>query len=316
MNEIYAIEFDAPDIAPYKRGNTGVDYVTTFDSGQPGPHALIQAVTHGNETCGAHALDHLFRNEVRPKRGKLTLAFANVFAYQKFDPASPEDSRFVDEDYNRVWETEILDGPDRSIEVRRAKEMRPIIDSADVLLDIHSMGTFSTPLMLCHGLEKERRFAREVDYPEVVVCGSGHVKGRRMIEYAPFNDPGTTMTALLVECGQHWAMTAATVALDTSLHFLRAADVIETDIFDAHVTVKQPPPQRMLEVTDGRNAETDEFEWVQEFDGLEEFENAGTVVARDGGNDVTTPHDKCILIMPRRVPVKGERVLRFAREVT
>ena len=43
---------------------------------------------------------------------------------------------------------------------------------------------------------------------------------------------------------------------------------------------------------------------------------AGTVVARDGGNDVTTPHDKCILIMPRRVPVKGERVLRFAREVT
>ena len=54
----------------------------------------------------------------------------------------------------------------------------------------------------------------------------------------------------------------------------------------------------------------------KDFDGLEEFEAAGTVVARDGGNDVTTPHDKCNLIMPRRVPVKGERVLRFAREVT
>ena len=78
MNEIYPVEFDAPDIAPYKQGNSGVDYVTTFDSGQPGPHAMIQAVTHGNETCGAHAVDHLFRNDVRPKRGKLTLAFVAI----------------------------------------------------------------------------------------------------------------------------------------------------------------------------------------------------------------------------------------------
>ena len=73
----FPIEVTAPDIAPYRAGNTGVDYVTTFDSGKPGPHAMVNGVTHGNEICGAIALDHLFRHDIRPVRGKLTLAFVN-----------------------------------------------------------------------------------------------------------------------------------------------------------------------------------------------------------------------------------------------
>ena len=49
----YPIETKAPDITPYRKGNTGVDYVTTLDSGRDGPHVLVVAVTHGNEICGA-----------------------------------------------------------------------------------------------------------------------------------------------------------------------------------------------------------------------------------------------------------------------
>ena len=37
VNE-YPVELTPPDIAPYKAGNTGVDWFTTFDSGAPGPH--------------------------------------------------------------------------------------------------------------------------------------------------------------------------------------------------------------------------------------------------------------------------------------
>ena len=42
------IELIPPDIEPYRAGNTGVDYVTTFDSGSAGPHVLVTALTHGN----------------------------------------------------------------------------------------------------------------------------------------------------------------------------------------------------------------------------------------------------------------------------
>src|SRR5262249_40315590 len=133
------IELTPPDISAYRAGNTGIAYATTFDSGKPGPHALLTAVVHGNELCGAIALEFLFRERIRPKRGKLSLAFCNVAAFLRFNPSNPTASRFVDEDFNRVWSPERLDGSQRSAELARARELRPLVDSADFLLDLHSM---------------------------------------------------------------------------------------------------------------------------------------------------------------------------------
>ena len=121
MPEAPAIELQRPDIAPWKEGGTGVDWVHVFDSGRPGPRVMVQALTHGNEICGAIALDRLLRLAARPVRGKLVLAFANVEAFRKFDPANPYASRFVDEDFNRVWTREVLDGSRDSVELRRAR---------------------------------------------------------------------------------------------------------------------------------------------------------------------------------------------------
>ena len=42
-----ALELAAPDISPYEAGNTGIPYVTSFESGRPGPHVLVNALTHG-----------------------------------------------------------------------------------------------------------------------------------------------------------------------------------------------------------------------------------------------------------------------------
>ena len=81
ISENFVVELEAPDIQPYKKSNVGVDFVTTFDSGKPGPHVMINAVTHGNEICGAIALDILFKDNIRPLNGKLTLAFVNHLAY-------------------------------------------------------------------------------------------------------------------------------------------------------------------------------------------------------------------------------------------
>ena len=60
MSDHHLIELIAPDISAYRAGNTGIDYVTTFDSGIAGPHVMVSAVTHGNELCGAVTLDFLF----------------------------------------------------------------------------------------------------------------------------------------------------------------------------------------------------------------------------------------------------------------
>ena len=200
----YPVDLQALDVSPYRRGNTGIDHVTTLDSGTPGPHVMLSALVHGNELCGAHALDYLLREGVRPERGKLTLAFMNVAAYARFDPANPVASRYVDEDFNRLWSAGVLDGPRNSVELRRAREVRPLVDTVDLLLDVHSMQHATAPLMLAGPLDKGRRLAAEVAAPVHVVCDAGHAAGIRLRDYAAFGDPGSHRNALLVECGQHW----------------------------------------------------------------------------------------------------------------
>ena len=102
MNEP-ALELLPIDISAYRNGNTAVDFVHQFDSGRPGPNVLINALTHGNEVCGAHALVTLLENNIRPTKGSLTLSFANVDAYHAFAANNQTASRFIDEDFNRLW---------------------------------------------------------------------------------------------------------------------------------------------------------------------------------------------------------------------
>src|ERR1700676_4176942 len=179
----YAVGLTPPDIQPFRAGNTGADYVTTFDSGVAGPHVLVSALTHGNEICGAIALDRLFRVGLRPRQGKLTLAFDNVAAYRSFDLRVPTASRFIDEDFNRLWAPATLDGPRQSTELARARTLRPIVDAADFLLDIHSMQYSTAPLMLAGTLDRSVALARRVGIPELIMCDAGHAAGPRMRDY-------------------------------------------------------------------------------------------------------------------------------------
>ena len=165
---------------------------------------MVTAVVHGNELCGAIVLDELMRVRPVPKRGRLTLAFVNVAAYQSFEAGSPTSSRFVDEDFNRLWSAAILDGPRDSVELRRARALKPVVDTVDVLLDIHSMQHPTAPLTMAGPLAKGRRLAEAVGCTELVVTDAGHAAGQRLRDYAAFADPDSARNALLVECGQHW----------------------------------------------------------------------------------------------------------------
>ena len=312
MNPKYPVQLVPPDIAAYRKGNTGIDYVTTFDSGRPGPHVMICAVTHGNELCGAIVVDFLFREQVRPTAGKLTLAFNNYRAFLTFDPRYPGLSRYVDEDFNRLWSPEVLDSARDSDELRRAREMRPFIETVDLLLDLHSMQTKAPALMLAGPLEKGRLLAAAVGVPEYVVSDVGHAAGKRMRDYGAFGDPASDKNALLVECGQHWEKASADVAMQTTLRFLKHCGTVDPGFLDAHIA-GDPPPQKFITVTGPITIKHDEFHFVQEFDGMEVIPKAGTVIAHDGDEPIRTPYDDCVLIMPSRRMAAGQTAVRLGR---
>jgi predicted deacylase len=308
-----AIELVAPNMGAYRDGGTGVDYVHTWDSGKPGRHVMISALTHGNEICGAIALDYLFGLNLRPPAGKLTFGFINTEAYSRFDPKTPYESRFVDEDFNRLWVEARLDSSEDTAELRRARLLRPLFDDVDDLLDIHSMTSGSPPLVLVNDLDKHVAMAERVGYPANVAAGPVFAPGKRIIEYTPFDDPDTDKTALLVECGHHWAKSTGEVARDTALRFLVTTGIMTQEAAIPHLHRKAAPNQSVLLVTDGITATTSQFRFVEDFVGCESFAKAGAPVAEDGDVTVKTPYDNCVLIMPNHRSHAGQRVARFAR---
>lgn len=310
----YPVELAAPDIEPYRSGNTGIDYYTSLRSERDGPHVLINALTHGNELCGAIAVDFLLRHQVRPLRGTLTLGFANIAAYEAFDPADPSQSRFVDEDLNRVWDDETLRGRRQSVELTRARRIRTLIDSVDYLFDIHSMQHRTPPLMLAGPLEKGRALALAIGTPQYVVSDAGHAAGRRLRDYGGFADAASPRNALLIECGQHWERASADVAIDSTLRFLLHFDMIDPVFAEPHLTA-EIGPQTVVEVTEAVTIRTDSFRFAEDYRGMEVLEKAGSRIAVDGDEPVVTPYDNCVLIMPSRRLRPGQTAVRLGRIV-
>ncbi|WP_193170257.1 M14 family metallopeptidase [Nisaea nitritireducens] len=311
----YPVELVAPDISAYRDGNRNVPYFTTFESGLPGPKTLITALVHGNELCGAIALDHLFRNDIRPLVGSLTLGFCNVAANAEFRADYPAFSRFIDEDFNRVWDLDTLDGGTRSLERARAREIRPIVDEADFLLDIHSMQNATEPLVLAGRHGKGRLLAQKVGTPGLVVLDAGHASGRRMRDYDFFDDPENPRSSLLVECGQHWSRSAATVAIDVTYRFLHAMEMINDDTLERHVSMPVPTTQTVIEITDLITVTTESFHFHDDYIGMEVIPDAGTEIGLDGDKPIQTPHDNCVLVMPSRRLSPGLTAVRLGRFV-
>ncbi|SEE88255.1 Succinylglutamate desuccinylase / Aspartoacylase family protein [Burkholderia sp. WP9] len=313
--EAYPIEVEFPDISGHEQSASGIAYVHTFDSGAPGPHVMINALTHGNEVCGAIVVDELLRCALRPRRGRLTLAFANVDAYRSFDSAQPDAARFVDQDFNRVWTAAVLDDTSRtSSELERARAMRPVIDSVDLLLDLHSMHEKSKPLIVAGPLQIGIDLAVRLGTPATVICDEGHPEGRRMRDYEGFGDPASPKNALLIECGQHWERNAVAVARDTTARFLLLAGVVDEADLPAGWLAPLPGVQHIVRVTQPVVATSMDFRFAAAYTGLEIFPEAGAVIGWSNGEAITTPYDDCMLVMPSLRQLRpGVTVVRLGK---
>jgi hypothetical protein len=284
----YPVELIGPDISAYAPGNTGIPYVWSFEASAPGPHAMITAIVHGNEPCGALTLDWLLRRELRPAAGRLTLAFMNVAAYARFDPADANASRWVDEDMNRVWGAQVLASDRDSVELRRAREMQPVIASADFLLDIHSMQKPAPPVMLAGWLDKGVALARLVGVPELIVVDRGHA------------------------AGQHWDRASGALAREAAARFLTGLGLTGPELLD-ELGAGTPPAQTVYEVTEAVTITAERFTFAREFTGGEVIAEAGTLLGHDGAREVRTPYPDCLLVMPSKRLWKGQTAVRLAR---
>jgi len=306
-----------PDLAIERVGNTGTVGVWHFDSAEPGRTLMLSALLHGNELCGAWALKDLLASGFRPRRGGLVLAFCNLDAFDRFDHSRHDASRFVDEDMNRVWSADRLARPSTA-DSRRAAALRPWVERADWLLDLHSMHEPSAPLLLTGVLPRNIALARELKAPAHVIVDAGHKDGVRMRDFAQFGDAARDdACALLIECGFHGDLSSRTVACDMVARMLLASGIADPEDIPRGWLSSDPPAQRVLRVTDAVVAPSMDFRFARPWQCLDTLPDRGTILGWADGEAIATPYNQCTLIMPSLRQLKpGVTVMRLARDET
>ncbi|MFM7331093.1 MAG: succinylglutamate desuccinylase/aspartoacylase family protein [Brachymonas sp.] len=221
----YAVEVQRPDISRWQISNCGdVPYVHAFSASDDGADVMVTSLVHGNEYTGAIVLNELLAlfstGQLQLSRGRLTAVFANVDGFARFDASQPDASRFVDEDLNRVWDPAVLNNLQQSSELARARALRPFVERATHLLDLHSMHEPCQPLLITGLLPRNVAFAQSLGGLGQVVMDAGHKDGVRMRDFTEFGSERSEKIALLLEAGQHWQLSSAAAARDVTLRFL------------------------------------------------------------------------------------------------
>ncbi|MEP6971481.1 MAG: succinylglutamate desuccinylase/aspartoacylase family protein [Betaproteobacteria bacterium] len=298
------------DLSAYRVGNTGIDYVHRFASAVPGPHVMVNGLTHGNEFCGMVAACHLLDNNVRPKVGTLTVSFANVEAYQSFDAADPFASRQITHNLNRIWSDEWLDGTADSEELRRARVMRPAVALADHILDIHSTSRDVEPFWVYPAFERNATVAAALPRPAVhLVMPSGLGSGTPLIQHARHSRADGPGAALVVECGQHFKQASADLAVAVAYDFLAHFGLV-----DHPAPAASAAPARRFELLRTHVIATTDFAFTRPVIGFETFAK-DELIATDGELEIRAPCDDCTIFMPAREAIVGREGVYLTRPI-
>ncbi|NDE91072.1 MAG: succinylglutamate desuccinylase [Alphaproteobacteria bacterium] len=191
--------------------------IVTFASKNPGTNLLVLGAVHGNEICGPKAIRHIIG---RFNAGELTVAAGSVTFVPVCNPrAYEENKRFIEHNLNRAFKRR--EQP-TLYEHHLMNELAPLLESCDVLLDIHSY-TAGGPAFAFRGLDelrdREEPFIAALDVDHVIY-GWGEAYAASGVVKDPVESMGTTeyarehgAIATTVECGQHLDPAGVPVAI-------------------------------------------------------------------------------------------------------
>ena len=209
---------------------------------------------------------------------------------------------------NRIWSAEWLEGEEDSPELRRARELRPVVAAADHILDLHSTSQEVEPFWVYPAFRRNAEAALAIGRPSVhLVMPQGLGSGTPVIQHGRHGDAASDAgVALVAECGQHFRQATSDLAVEVTLDFLAHFGLIE-----ARAPAAAKPPQRRYELLQTYVIRTPEFRFSRPVVGFETFAQ-GELIATDGDTEIRAPED-CTILMPARVVVPGREGVYIAR---
>ena len=312
----------------------------TYHGLAQGPRLLILGAVHGNETCGTRALALLFeeldRDQLVIKRGNVTFVpITNPLAYQLRQ-------RTGERNLNRNMAPSAIP---QDFEDRIANVLCPLLDTHDVLLDLHSFHTGGAPFVMIgpqdntgnlepfsHAAEELQlalhtgpyrilegwldTYARGLKRRATAADASGSGRSQSLVTNTNYG-VGTTEYmrsrggyGVTLECGQHEDPKGVAVAKRAIEQTLALLGMTATALAPLVPTAAEREILRLVDVTD-RDDAADSFtrEW-RSFDAVKTGDILGI---RSGGAPVKAPADGFVVFPNPRAEV-GQEWFYFAQK--
>lgn len=259
----------------------------------PGPTLGIMIMTHGNEPAGLAAVYALLEQSAlasQLKAGTVYLILNNLAAGQRYFEEASDLSftahyRFIDQDMNRM--PALIDGqlPGDSSELRRVRELLPIYQSLDAVLDLHSTSAASAPMLIEIDASRE---PLQVPGVEIMLRGIlEHLNGKALVSLCD------KANGYVLECGSHEAPDSLLIAQEAVWRLLEKLEMVQPrphsphplTIYSIYRAVIFPDQSYSLE------------RMLSSF----EFLPAGTLLAQGAGDPITIDRDSWVIMPPPRL---------------
>lgn len=280
-----------------------------FDSGLKGPKLLLLGAIHGDETCGVVALSKIVQQfESRAiflKKGSVTIVpMCNPKAYEK-------NVRFIDRNLNRYMSP--ISNPS-IYEDDLTNALCPLLEDADVLLDIHSYHVGGAPFIFVEGPDGEEvPYAKSLGIDHLVygfqnsyanadgaLSEEALKKGMGTTEYIrQFGGYGITL-----ECGQHLDPKSINVAEDAILKTLQYLGMAEGNVLGS-ASCKMIKIQKLYYKQLGA-------EFCEEWCNFQ-FLPKGTKIIEYSGGDALIAQEDGYIVLPRIDTPVGEEWFYLGR---
>lgn len=195
-----------------------IDGFYHFEGENAGPTSVILGGVHGDEKCGVEAIDALV-STLKVKSGDVWVGYANLRAIE-------ENERYTEANLNRMFAPpDSLSQQDlTSYEFQRATEIKPILNGADALLDVHASFTpGARPFAICESNAERLVSFLPVD---LVVSGFDDVEPGGTDYY--MNKLGKI--GICVECGYLGDPNTTDIATKSIDAFLKTMGHIDADV--------------------------------------------------------------------------------------
>lgn len=254
----------------------------------PGKTVAIFGGVHGNEVVGVEVVRKLAETLVLA-RGTVHLVEANPEAVRR-------GVRLVEKNLNRCFVRGIESG---LVEEKRAQELMDLLDTCDVLIDIHASNTpGSPPFVICENEAMD--LAALLDFG-IVSSGWDAIEPGAADGYMH----GKGKPALCLECGYAGDANAhQALAEESVMRVLAHLEMVDAPRPDA-----SSAPRRHIEVYEAAIRRNESFFFAKEYADFEALK-PGEVFATDGDAIYRAKEGDCIIFARPNAAIGAEAFIR------